>query len=180
MPVRGISVEGMDQLAGQFKRITETARGQELRDALLEAAREIRDESQRRAPVAPYATRQGGREIAPGGLKSSFRASPGRQYKTFLQAFALSLGRLAPHTHLVHFGTKPHAIQPKNGKKMRIAARAFAWLSRVGDQVRTKVFHPGSRPNPFMSDAVKAKRTAIKRLLERRVKAAFDALARAS
>jgi len=83
----------------------------------------------------------------------------------------------APHAHLVEFGTKPHTIA---GKKMRIAARAFQWLARVGDQVRTKIQHPGSRPNPFFQNAIKSQRLRIKRLLEQRVKAAFDAIGRAA
>ena len=95
-----------------------------------------------------------------------------------MQAFTFTFQKDAPHAHMVHNGTKPHWIRGK--KFLRIAGRAFAWLSRVGDQVRTKVFHPGSRPNPFLADAVKAKRRSIKKLLETRVKAAFDALGRAA
>lgn len=180
--MKGIKVEGMEHLVGQMKRVVATAEGQQLQAALLEAAQEIRAEAARRAPIAPYATRQNGRDIAPGGLRASLKAAAGRKYKFFLQAFTFTLAKMAPHAHLVHFGTKPHAIVPGQGKsrKMRIAGRAFAWLSRVGDQVRTKVFHPGSRPNPFLADAVKAKRRSIKKLLETRVKAAFDALGRAA
>lgn len=176
--MKGIKVEGMDHLAGQLKRVMATAQGQELQAALLAAAEEIRAEAARRAPIAPYPTRQNGREIAPGGLRASLKAASGRKYKTFLQAFTFTLAKLAPHAHMVHNGTKPHWIRGK--KFLRIAGRAFAWLSRVGDQVRTKVFHPGSRPNPFLADAVKAKRRSIKKLLETRVKAAFDALGRAA
>ena len=171
--MKGIKVEGMDHLAGQLKRVMATAQGQELQAALLAAAEEIRAEAARRAPIAPYPTRQNGRDIAPGGLRASLKAAAGRKYKTFLQAFTFTLAKLAPHAHMVHNGTKPHWIRGK--KFLRIAGRAFAWLSRVGDQVRTKVFHPGSRPNPFLADAVKAKRRSIKKLLEARVKAAFDA-----
>lgn len=176
--MKGIKVEGMDHLAGQLKRVMATAQGQELQAALLAAAEEIRAEAARRAPIAPYPTRQNGRDIAPGGLRASLKAAAGRKYKTFLQAFTFTLAKLAPHAHMVHNGTKPHWIRGK--KFLRIAGRAFAWLSRVGDQVRTKVFHPGSRPNPFLADAVKAKRRSIKKLLEARVKAAFDALGRAA
>jgi hypothetical protein len=176
--MKGIKVEGMDHLAGQLKRVMATAQGQELQAALLAAAEEIRAEAARRAPIAPYPTRQNGRDIAPGGLRASLKAAAGRKYKTFLQAFTFTLAKLAPHAHMVHNGTKPHWIRGK--KFLRIAGRAFAWLSRVGDQVRTKVFHPGSRPNPFLADAVKAKRRSIKKLLETRVKAAFDALGRAA
>ncbi len=174
----GIKVEGMDELVGQMKRVMETAAGQNIEEALLEAAREIRGEAARRAPIAQYTTKRFGADRPPGDLKKAIKAAKGRKYKTFLQAFTFTFQKDAPHAAMVHNGTKPHWIRGK--KFLRIAARAFAWLSRVGDQVRTKVFHPGSRPNPFLADAVKAKRRAVKALLEARVKAAFDALARAA
>lgn len=174
----GIKVEGMDELVGQMKRVMETAAGQDLENALLDAAREIRGEAARRAPIAPYATKRFGSVEAPGGLRRAIKAAKGRKYKTFMQAFIFTFQKDAPHAAMVHNGTKPHWIRGK--KFLRIAGRAFAWLSRVGDQVRTKVFHPGSRPNPFLADAVKAKRRQVKALLEARVKAAFDALGRAA
>ena len=176
--MKGIKVEGMDQLVGQMKRVMQTAAGQDIEEALLEAAREIRGEAARRAPIAPYATKRFGADRPPGDLKKAIRAAKGKKYKTFMQAFTFTFQKDAPHAHMVHDGTKPHWIRGK--KFLRIAGRAFAWLSRVGDQVRTKVFHPGSRPNPFLADAVKAKRRSIKKLLEARVKAAFDALGRAA
>ena len=174
----GIKVEGMDELVGQMKRVMQTAAGQDIENALLEAAREIRGEAARRAPIAPYTTKRFGADRPPGDLKKAIRAAKGKKYKTFMQAFTFTFQREAPHAAMVHNGTKPHWIRGK--KFLRIAGRAFAWLSRVGDQVRTKVFHPGSRPNPFLGNAVKAKRRAVKALLEARVKAAFDALGRAA
>lgn len=175
--VRAITVSGIEDLAQQLKKLQATATGEPIRQALLESAQMIRDDAARRAPIAPYATRQRGQTYQPGGLRKSLKAASGRKYKNFLQAFAFTLKNAAPHAHLVEFGTKPHTIA---GKKMRIAARAFQWLARVGDQVRTKIQHPGSRPNPFFQSAIKAQRSRIKRLLEQRVKAAFDAIGRAA
>ena len=174
----GIKVEGMDELVGQMKRVMQTAAGQDIENALLEAAREIRGEAARRAPIAPYTTKRFGADRPPGDLKAAIKAAKGKKYRTFMQAFTFTFQKEAPHAVMVHNGTKPHWIRGK--KFLRIAGRAFAWLSRVGDQVRTKVSHPGSRPNPFLGNAVKAKRRAVKALLEARVKAAFDALGRAA
>jgi HK97 gp10 family phage protein len=174
---KNISVTGLDDLTQQFKKLMATAEGPALQEAILEGARMIESEAERRAPIAPYATRQRGKTIPPGGLRKSIKAKAGRKYKNFLQAFTFTVTDIAPHAHLVEFGTKPHVIAKG---KMRIAARAFAWLARVGDQVRAKVQHPGARPNPFFSGSIKAKRTQIKRLIESRAKAAFDALARAA
>lgn len=172
---RQIQIEGMAELTQQINRLRSTAVGADVQAALLRAAEEIRSDAERRAPVAPYPTRQGGKTYQPGGLKRSLKAAAGRKYKTFLQAFTFTLAEAAPHAHLVQFGTKPHTIA---GKKMRIAGRAFAWLSRVGDQIRTKVQHPGSKPNPFFTDAIRAKRAQVRLLIEAEVKKAFDALAR--
>lgn len=172
-----IKIEGLDDLTQQFKKLMATAEGPELQQALLDAAQMLEREVERRAPIAPYATNQNNKTIQPGGLRRSVTAAAGRKHKNFLQAFTFTVSRLAPHAHLVESGTKPHVI---SGKKMRIAGRAFAWLERVGDQVRTKVQHPGARPSQFFSKSIKSKRLEIKRLIEVRARAAFEALARAA
>ena len=127
--------------------------------------------------MAPYATNRFGQVFNPGQLRKSVKSARGRKHKFFLQAYTFTLKDLAPHAYWAESGTKPHVI---SGKKMRIAGRAFAWLERVGDQVRTKVQHPGSRPNPFFSSSIKSKRLEIKRLIEVRARAAFEAVARAA
>lgn len=174
---RQITVAGLDDLTQQFKKLMATAQGPELQQALLDAAQMLEREVERRAPIAPYATNQNGKTIQPGGLRRSVTAAAGRKHKNFLQAFTFTVLRLAPHAHWAEAGTKPHVI---SGKKMRIAGRAFAWLERVGDQVRTKVEHPGARPSKFFSNSIKSKRLQIKKLIEVRVRAAFEAVARAA
>ena len=45
---------------------------------------------------------------------------------------------------LVEFGTPPHVIEAKNGKSLH-------WKDKNGrDVFAKKVFHPGTRPNPFI------------------------------
>jgi len=176
MAIRGgnIRVEGIAFLAGQLDRLKSTAQGADLRQALLDSAEMIRDEAERRAPIASRATQYEKRMIAPGGLKASLKAASGRQYSTFLQAFAFTIKKMAPHANMVEGGTKPHTIKAK-GKGMRISAPTAgftksAWFAKI-------VRHPGARKNPFFSDAIRAKRGQIKSLITARVKAAFDALA---
>lgn len=167
-----IKVEGMTELAGQLEKLKKTAHGEQVRAALLDGANLISDAARARAPIAPYATNYRGTAIAPGGLKKSLAAAAGRQFKTFLQAFAFSLKKAAPHAHLVEFGTKAHAITPENKK--------FLMFGNLFKRFAKKVQHPGSREIPFFRDAIKAQRNNVKRLLESRVKAAFDALGRAA
>ena len=172
-----IKIEGLDDLTQQFKKLMATAEGPALQQALLDAAEMLESEVERRAPVAPYATNRFGQVFNPGQLRRSVTAAAGRKHKNFLQAYTFTLRHLAPHAYWAESGTKPHVI---SGKKMRIAGRAFAWLERVGDQVRTKVQHPGARPSQFFSKSIKSKRLEIKRLIEVRARAAFEAVARAA
>ena len=172
-----IKIEGLDDLTQQFKKLMATAEGPALQQALLDAAEMLESEVERRAPVAPYATNRFGQVFNPGQLRKSVKSARGRKHKFFLQAYTFTLKDLAPHAYWAESGTKPHVI---SGKKMRIAGRAFAWLDRVGDQVRTKVQHPGARPSKFFSTAIKAKRLEIKKLIEVRARAAFEAVARAA
>lgn len=167
-----IKVEGMVELAGMLEKVKATAQGHEVRAALLEGADMVRFAAVARAPIAPYPTNYKGRQIAPGGLRRSLMAAPGRQVKSFLQAFTFALKRLAPHAHLVERGTKAHVIVPKNKKWLKFGNRFTAFAKSVS--------HPGSRAQPFFSDAVRSQRNRIKKMLETRVKAAFDAIARAA
>jgi hypothetical protein len=174
---RNIKVEGLDELTQQFQKLMATAEGPALQDAILQGARMLEDEVERRAPVAPYPTHRFGAIRNPGDLKKSVKSAKGRKYKFFLQAYTFTFKDLAPHAFMVEFGTQARTIQ---GKKMRIRGAAFSWLKRLGDQVRTKIQHPGARPAFFFRDSIKAKRLQIKRLIEARAKAAFEAIARAA
>jgi hypothetical protein len=154
-----------------------TAEGPALQDAILQGARMLEDEVERRAPVAPHPTHRFRGIYNPGDLKESVKSAKGRQHKFFLQAYTFTLKNLAPHAFMVEFGTQAHTIQ---GKKMRIRGAALSRLARPGDQVRTRIQHPGARPSRFFRDSIKAKRLQIKRLIEARAKAAFEAIARAA
>lgn len=168
-----IKIEGLTELTSMMAKVKATSQGHEVRAALLASAQMIEQEAKTRAPIAPYPTYYKGRFIAPGGLRASFRSAAGRQSKNFLQAFTFAGGNRAPHAHLVEYGTKPHVITPQlRGKLLKFGNRFTAFAKSVQ--------HPGSRPQPFMRNSVRAKRGAVKRLLEMRVKEAFDALARAA
>lgn len=54
----------------------------------------------------------------------------------------------APYSAYVHEGTSPHEITPNT-------ARVLRFPSRAGNIVYTNlVNHPGTRPQPFLSDAL--------------------------
>lgn len=167
-----IKVEGLTELAGQLEKLKKIPQGAEVRQALLDGAQLITNQARSNAPIAAYPTHYKGTMIAPGGLRRSLQAAPGRSFKNFLQAFAFSLKRAAPHAHLVEYGTKPHALAPKSKKVLKFGA-LFTYF-------RAKAKHPGARSNPFFRDAIRSQRGAVKRLLESKVKAAFESLGRAA
>lgn len=169
--MKQIKIEGLTELAGQLEKLKAIPQGQAVRQALLDGAELITRHAAANAPIAPTATHYRGKMIAPGGLRRSLQSAPGRSFKNFLQAFAFSLRKFAPHSHLVEFGTKAHTIVPDKKKVMKWGNPAI---------FARKVSHPGAKETPFFRKAISSQRGAIKRLLESRIKAAFDALGRAA
>lgn len=165
-----IKVDGLTELAGQLEKLKRTSQGRDVQAALLEGANLISAQARANAPIAPYPTNYRGRQIAPGGLRKALQSASGRKHQNFLQAYAYALKHVAPHAHLIEFGTKAHTIVPKDKKRLMFGNQ----YKRFAKMVR----HPGSRPIPFFRDAIRSQRGRVKRLLESKVKAAFDALGR--
>lgn len=67
----------------------------------------------------------------------------------------------APHAHLVHEGTKAHATALKRRSK----ARALAIPVRGRLVFRHSAEHPGSKRQPFLTEAVTHSRGQIERVL---------------
>lgn len=101
-----------------------------LRSALRAGANVIKDAAKANVPVKT------------GALRKSLQVTTGSKGAT-VTAKLKARGKVAPHAHLVEFGTKPHKIAPK-GKKGALAING----NFVG-----AVSHPGSRPKPFMRPA---------------------------
>lgn len=97
-----------------------------LRAALRAGANEFRKEARQKVPVDD------------GDLKRSIRVTTRTKRGTVYAALKVG-GRLAPHAHLVEFGTKAHKIKPRKQQ-----ALAF------GGTLAHEVDHPGARPQPFM------------------------------
>ncbi len=181
-----VKIQGMDELAGQFEALKRMGTGPNIQKALNEAANMLREEVHSRAPIAPRTIVDKGKTITPGGLKRSVKAAPGRKKKTFLQSFVFTLSGLAPHAHLVEFGTKAHTtpgkvLRFKGGRSASFSERVGIFARQAVDKfgfARGKVHHPGAKANPFFGDSVRAKRGAIKRHLEVSIKAAYESLGR--
>ncbi|QOY96332.1 HK97 gp10 family phage protein [Massilia sp. UMI-21] len=107
-----------------------------LRAAMRAGAAVFREQAKANVPVDSGALRR--------SLKVSVNTKRGK-----VTAKLKAGGRLAPHAHLVEFGTKPHKIKPKKQQ-----ALAF------GGHVAREVDHPGARPQPFMRPAFDGRSTA--------------------
>jgi HK97 gp10 family phage protein len=120
-----------------------------MRGALRAGAKVILEDAKRRVPVAtPNAENQrlyGGRE---GLLRDSIRLTTrSRRGQLTVNITAggdkVKGGGDAYYAHFVEFGTKPHTITAGPGKFLPL-----------GNGFLKSVMHPGSRPNPFMRNAL--------------------------
>jgi hypothetical protein len=55
----------------------------------------------------------------------------------------VTIGADRPYALMHHEGTKPHVITPKNGKFLHFRAGSRSVYT-------TMVFHPGTKPNPYL------------------------------
>jgi phage gpG-like protein len=55
----------------------------------------------------------------------------------------VTIGANLPYALMHHQGTKPHVITPKNGKILHFRAGGRSVYT-------TMVFHPGTKPNPYL------------------------------
>jgi HK97 gp10 family phage protein len=104
-----------------------------MRAALRAGVNVIKNEAKQEVPVKTGALRK--------SLKVSTKSKDGK-----VTAVLKADSRIAPHAHLVEFGTRPHKIKPRNGDALVI-----------GGHVVADVDHPGSRPKPFLRPSFDSK-----------------------
>lgn len=104
-----------------------------MRSALRAGVNVIKNEAKQEVPVRTGTLRK--------SLKVSTRSKNGT-----VTAVLKADSRVAPHAHLVEFGTRPHKIKPRNGDALVI-----------GGHVVADVEHPGARPKPFLRPSFDSK-----------------------
>lgn len=104
-----------------------------MRSALRAGVNVIKKEAQQEVPVKT------------GLLRKSLRVST-KSKNGVVTAVLRADSRIAPHAHLVEFGTRPHKIKPRNGDALVI-----------GSYVVADVDHPGARPHPFFRPSFDSK-----------------------
>lgn len=123
--------------------------------ALAETAEEIEEN------VGEWA----GRHTRPGGTGALFRSIIARPLGDGSQWEIGHDLQAAPHALFVHWGTKPHKIEPKNKKMLRFPVGGqFAFAREVN--------HPGYKGDPWLADQA----AAAPKIFERRVNALLSTL----
>jgi HK97 gp10 family phage protein len=138
-----------------------------LRGALRAGATVIAREARARVPVKAGQLKASIRvtvRTAPGEVRASIKA--GHRYKVFrggrptkqpyrTKTAGGGIQYHAPfYAHFVEFGTKPHVIKGRHGKRLAFISTAVSMPI-----VRRTVRHPGAKPRPFMGPAAMAKQT---------------------
>lgn len=143
-----------------------------IQDAILPAARIIRDDAKRRVKRGAGHYMSGAKPLSFTGkiavglglaqapstagfstellhLQDVIFATKGRRGASDVIA-GVDLKK-APHAHLVEFGTKPHMIRPRPPKKFLVIFGRFV----------ASVRHPGARKYPFLRPAVTSTRGRV-------------------
>jgi len=153
----GIDVRGLAEVQAALRQLGD---GPQSRRALQKAstagARALKPYVQREAPVGK--TRR---------LRRSISARQARKDRP--AAVVSSRPKVAFYRHMVIRGTRPHPIVPDERK-------ALAFTAGGRDLVRSRVLHPGTRPNPFIERGFDAGRAAAEAAIERVIDEFMEAL----
>ncbi|OGM08354.1 MAG: hypothetical protein A2008_12345 [Candidatus Wallbacteria bacterium GWC2_49_35] len=80
---------------------------------------------------------------------------------------------VARHALFIHEGTKPHAIPKGKMKK-----KALRWLVAGGFAFAKHVWHPGTKPDPFLYKAAEAEKSNVNNIFDRHINKALSQLSR--
>lgn len=103
----------------------------------------VKDRARAKAGVSNPAQR-----VTRGGGGQHLRDAIVKRLHPTGQGVEVQVAAEVPHARYHHDGTPPHVIEPRRAKALRFT---------VGGAVvfAVKVNHPGTRPNPFLTDAAR-------------------------
>ncbi len=132
-------IEGIDELVKVLAELPNAVRNRVTISALLSGGGVLRTELRRLVPKHT------------GDLAKSIKTTRYTTRKEGERAVAVGVrGKESPLAHLVEFGTSPHPIAAKPGKKLR-------YVKDGEVRYATKVQHPGARAKPFIRPATDTK-----------------------
>lgn len=136
-----IQVEGLDKLERDLRLIKDRATANKLNRFCLDSAQTLADLIRPSAPVGKLSK-------APGTLRKGIRAFKARSRSNYIAGAISWIDRnIAPHVHLVAFGTKAHEIKPKSKKAIRERGTASEFIF-------AHVKHPGAKANTFFQGTI--------------------------
>lgn len=150
-----LAIEGVGQTLRNLRELPRAVQNQVLRPAVTRAAQPVLKEARVLAPVGDGLTPDGRQRPHLAKTLRKTRAKVYRKTGTVLVVLGPEKNK-APHSHLVHDGTKSHTI---------VLGKA-AVLKNVILPAGTKIEHPGAKENPFMDDAAAATKGQSKAILE--------------
>ena len=151
-----LNVQGLADLQRALDTLPEKLQNNVMRGALRAGQRVIKDRAQQIAPIGVPSTESirlyGAHE---GSLRESLRINARISNDTIIATLKAG-NKVAFYAHMVEGGAKAHWIRPQHGKSLFIAGL-----------MRTAVFHPGARKNPFMKIALDSQaQAAVERVGE--------------
>jgi len=110
-----ISIEGLPLLVAQFKQIAQSVEAQEMENRLLEVGEDLRNKIQR--------------EVPKGETKNLFNSIVCKKFERKIKGnpavFVAVDRKIAPHAHLVEYGTKGLRLAKKGVMKFFVAGLAI-------------------------------------------------------
>ena len=172
-----VHVDGIRGVLRALEKLPEAYRNRAVRPALLKATTPILKAAKRLAPL--------GSGKKPGGqprdhLRKTLAKVGPKAYGKF-KTLVVVIGpkaKQAPHSHLVHDGTKPHEIKlskmllldPHSKADRKAAKKTGARLVHTVIPAGSVIHHPGSKANPFLANAINATRAQSFIILKRGLK----------
>ena len=147
-----LTIEGLDQFKADVQKGADNIQP-EIQTAMVNSVNQVKNEAQN---IAPYQTGTLRRSIYTDIQDNGFTGIVGQD------------SNIAPYGIDVEYGTAPHEIYPVNKK-------ALFWKGALNPY--RHVHHPGTRANPFMSDAINNSLDAIQGFFEKAVQNIVDIMA---
>lgn len=159
----GARVTGIKPLLKRLRQLPDRAQRRVLRPAVTKASTPIVKAARRLAPKGTGLTPSGRDRPHLGKTITKTRAKLYHKTGTVMVVIGPEKGQ-APHSHLVHDGTQPHAI---------VLTKPLS-LGRVTLPAGFVIRHPGAKAQPFLADAVDATRAQSQAILRRSIVAGIE------
>lgn len=158
-----VKVEGLQPLLKRLQALPDRMQRKVLRPAVTKASTPIVKKARRLAPVGEGLTPDGRERPHLGETITKTRAKVSKKTGSVVVVVGPERNK-APHSHLVHDGTQPHTITLTKPLQ----------LGRVTLPAGFVMNHPGSKAQPFLTDAVAATRSRSESILRQSIASGIE------